>query len=138
MARTPLADRATRRQRPGGPRRWTAADKARHLAAFAARGGTLLAYCAAAGVPRATFTLWQRERRRAAATATRATTAASARRSRARATFARVEVVAPASAPAITVIVRRAGVEAEVSGLDAATVGGVVRAILASGPPCSG
>ena len=130
MPPTLSAGLSARRRRPGGPRRWTAADKARHLAAFAARGGTLLAYCAAAGVPRATFTFWQRERR--------ATTAAQAARrtpSRSRPTFARVQVVAPSPGRGLTVVVRSAGVEAEVSGLDAATVVTVVRALLRPSAP---
>lgn len=113
---TALASRgARRRRRPGGPRRWTAADKTAHLLAFATRGGTIAAYCAAAGVPRATFTLWQREARVAARTARPAR--------RPRPTFARVELVAPPLAPALTLVVRRGGeLAAEVTGLDAATL----------------
>ncbi len=96
---------AVARRRPGSPRRWTAADKTRHRAAFAARGLTIAAYCAAAGVPTATFTLWQREQRRG-------------RRSR----FAQVEVVAPARAEPRTLRVRSPAVEAEIAGLDVAAL----------------
>lgn len=115
----PASRAARRRRRPSGPRRWRAADKTAHLAAFAARGGTIAAYCADAGVPRATFTLWQREARVARKTAP------PGRRSRP--TFARVEVVAPPLAPALTLVLRRgAGLEAEVAGLDAATLAAVL------------
>jgi transposase-like protein len=113
---TALISRGARhRRRPGGPRRWTAADKTAHLTAFAARGGTIAAYCAATDVPRATFTLWQREARVAAGTARPAR--------RPRPTFARVEVVAPPLAPAFTLVVRRgADLAAEVTGLGVATL----------------
>lgn len=100
------------RRRPGGPRRWTAADKTHHLAAFAARGGTIAAYCATAGVPNATFTLWQREQRRS------------------RPTFARVEVTPRVAAEPLTLHLRRAGMEADVTGLDAATLLTVLGALL--------
>ena len=112
-----------RRRRPGGPRRWSAADQTAHLAAFAARGGTIAAYCAAADVPRATFTRWQREARSARGT--------GGRDRRAHPTFARVEVVAAPTAPTLTLLVRRgAGVEVEVTGLGAATLAAVLPAVL--------
>jgi len=112
-------------RRAGGPRRWRAADKAAHLAAFAARGGTVPAYCAETGVPPSTFFAWQREARAA-------TAAAAARRPPP--PFARVEVVPPPARPGITLVVRGpAGREAEVTGLDAATVVTLLRVVLRAG-----
>jgi transposase-like protein len=109
--------RHARRRRPGGPRRWTAADKRAYLAAFATRGLTIKTFCAETGVPRATFNLWQREAR-------------AARRSDAP-SFARVEVRPSSTAPGITMVVRRPGeLEAEVTGLDAAAVVTVLRGVL--------
>lgn len=106
---------APRRRRPGGPRRWSAADKTAHMAAFAARGGSIAAYCLAADVPRATFTLWQREARVARAIVRPVR--------RAPPKFARVEVVAPPRPPTLSLVIRRgAGLEAEVTGVDAATL----------------
>ena len=122
MPLSPPPRGARRRRRPGGPRRWSAADKTAHLAAFAARGGTIAAYCAAAGVPRATFTLWQH--------AARVAHGAGGAVRRPRPTFARVEVMAPPMAPSLTLLVRRrAGVEVEVTGLDAVTLAAVLPAV---------
>jgi transposase-like protein len=123
MSKTRSVRRA-RRRRPGGPRRWTAADKRAYLAAFATRGQTIKTFCAETGVPRATFHLWQREARdarRAPASYSRSDAPA----------FARVEVGPLATAPGITMIVRRPGeLEAEVTGLDAAAVVAVLRGVL--------
>ena len=111
-------------RRPGGPRRWRAADKAASLAAFATCGRSIKAFCAETGVPRATFTLWQREAR-----APRATPAARAQR-----TFARGELAPLPALPGITLVVRGpAGREAEVTGLDAATVVTLLRVVLRPG-----
>jgi len=63
MSDTHPSRRRERRRRPGGPRRWTAADKAAYLAAFATSRQTIKVFCAETGVPRATFNLWQREAR---------------------------------------------------------------------------
>lgn len=103
---TPRPHRRQRR-RAGGRRRWTAADKAAHLAAFTTSGRTIAAYCADAGVSLATFSLWRRDARRA---------------HHEMPTFARVEL-APATDPAgITVVVREpGGRESVLTGLDAAT-----------------
>ena len=114
-------------RRAGGPRRWRAADKAAHLAAFATRGGTVPAYCAAAGVPPSTFFAWQREAR-----AAHATPVSAARRPPP--PFARVEVVPPPARPGLTLVVRSpAGREAEVTGLDAATVVTLLQVVLRAG-----
>ena len=112
-------------RRPGGPRRWRAADKAASLAAFATCGRSIKAFCAETGVPRATFTLWQREAR-----APRATSAARAQR-----TFARVELAPPPpTLPGITLTVRTpAGLEAAVSGLAAATLVSLLQVVLRAG-----
>ena len=123
MSKTRLVRRA-RRRHPGGPRRWTAADKRAYLAAFATRGQTIKAFCAATGVPRATFNLWQREARAARrAPASRGRSDAPA--------FSRVEVGPLPTAHGITMVVRRPGeFEAEVTGLDAAAVVAVLRGVL--------
>ena len=114
-------------RRAGGPRRWRAADRAAHLAAFAARGGTVPAYCAEAGVPPSTFFAWQREARAAPAPP------ASALR-RPPPPFARVEVVPTPARPGLTLVVRGpAGREAEVTGLDAATVVTLLQVVLRAG-----
>lgn len=106
-------------RRAGGPRRWSAADKAAHLAAFAARSVPIPAYCADAGVPPSTLSVWLREARAAR---------------RAPPTFARVEVVPPSAGPGLTLLVRGpAGLQAEVTGLDAATVVTVLRVVLRPG-----
>jgi transposase-like protein len=136
MAQTLPTAVATPRRRPGGPRRWTAADKAAYLAAFATSPLSIKAFCAETGVPRATFTLWQGEARAAA----RAHRDAPPRRRRRKApAFARVKLVPP---PATTtggiggmVLVMRgpAGVEAELSGLDAATLVTVLHAVFGAG-----
>jgi transposase-like protein len=119
MSKT-LQVRRARRRRPGGPRRWTAADKRAYLAAFATRSQTIKTFCAETGVPRATFNLWQREARSARRAPVRGRSDAP--------TFARVEV---ATAPGITMVVRRPGeFEAEVTGLDAAAVVAVLRGVL--------
>ena len=127
MSHTPPFVGQAPARRAGGPRRWRAADKAAHLAAFATRGGTVPAYCAAAGVPPSTFFAWQREAR-----AAHATPASAARRPPP--PFARVEVVPPPARPGITLVVRGpAGREAEVTGLDAATVVTLLRVVLRAG-----
>jgi transposase-like protein len=58
---TALDGRAIRRRQPGRRRRWSAAEKARYLAAFRRSGGTVAAFCRRTGVPRATFTLWRQD-----------------------------------------------------------------------------
>jgi hypothetical protein len=69
-------------------------------------------FCAETGVPRATFNLWQREARDAPA-------------------FARVELGPPSAPRGLTLVVRRpGGLEAEVTGLDAATVVAVMQPML--------
>ncbi|MEP7346606.1 MAG: hypothetical protein ABI877_15150 [Gemmatimonadaceae bacterium] len=109
------------RRRPGGPRRWSAAEKAAHLAAYATRGLGLQAYCTATGVPRATLTYWQRQAR----------ALREARVPRSRPTFARVEVVpSPPAVSGLTMVVRGpAGLAAELTGLDAPTAVRVLRAV---------
>lgn len=118
MSQTLSGDRQARR-RTGGPRRWTAADKAAYLAAFAASPLTIKAFCAETGVPRATFNLWQHEAREAEA----------ARRTVP--PFARVELVPPTSSGGLMMVVRGAGgLEAELTAVDATTVIMVLRALL--------
>lgn len=133
--------RPRRRQRPGGPRRWTEADKAAYLARFAESRLSGAAFCRMMDLPRATFTLWQREARVAAARP------GSGRRSR-YAQFARVALVPGSKAPAtrpragevaaiptmtlpMTVSVRGVtGSAAELTGVDAVTAVEVVRLVL--------
>jgi hypothetical protein len=94
---------------------------------------SIKAFCAEVGVPRATFTLWQGEAR-AAARAQRMTP--SRRRRRKPPAFARVEVVPPLAATTreIVLVVRGpARVEAELSGLDAATLVTVLHAVFGAG-----
>src|SRR6185503_6810393 len=99
MPPTLPSPRRTPGRRAGGPRRWTAADKAGYLAAFATSRQTTKTFCAETGVPPSTFNLWQREAR--AARGGRA----SPRRGDAP-VFARVEL-GPAALPrGITVVVR--------------------------------
>ena len=132
MAQTlPVAVIASRR-RPGGPRRWTAADKAAYLAAFATSPLSIKAFCAEVGVPRATFTLWQGQAR-AEARAQRVVPSRRQRHRRRRPRqapeFARVELVPPPTG-GLRLIVRRAtGLEAELTGLDGPTLVTVLRAV---------
>ncbi|HTR77910.1 MAG TPA: hypothetical protein VMH39_07355 [Gemmatimonadaceae bacterium] len=123
-----------RRRRPGGPRRWTAADKAAYLAQFAESHLSGAAFCRLMDLPRATFTLWQREARAAAGRpgSPRARPAG----------FARVELVpriadptarptGATAGPAMTVVVRGvAGVAAELTGVDPVTAVQLVRLVL--------
>ena len=103
----PIPRPQRRRRRPGGPRRWTAADKAAHLAACATSGRTIAAYCADADVPLATFSLWRREARRVHHEVPM---------------FARVELARAADPAGIWVVVREpGGRESLLTGLDAAT-----------------
>lgn len=99
---------ARRRRR----RRWTAADKAHHLAAFARSGLSIKEFCAQADVPRSSFTLWQHQARMLAK--------GTAPTPRGRPSFAQVEVV-PSVAPAGITLVIRSGqdVVVELAGLDA-------------------
>jgi len=118
MSQTLSGDRKARR-RTGGPRRWTAADKAAYLAAFATSPLTIKAFCAETGVPRATFNLWQHEARETGATG------------RTVPAFARVEQAPPASRGGLMMVVRGAGsLEAELTAVDATTVILVLRALL--------
>ena len=118
------------RRRPGGPRRWSAADKAAYLAAFAKRRLGLTAFCAETGVPRATFTLWQREARAARA----AQTPQTPQTRHDRPIFARVELAPPSAPRGIALIVRGpAGLAAKLTGLDAATALTVLRLVLRPG-----
>jgi transposase-like protein len=134
MAQTLPTAVAALRRRPGGPRRWTAADKAAYLAAFATSPLSIKAFCAETGVPRATFTLWQGEARAAA----RAHRGAPSRRRRKTPAFARVELVPPPPATGgiggmVLVMRGPAGVEAELTGLDAATLTAVLHAVFGAG-----
>jgi transposase-like protein len=106
-------------------RRWPAAEKAALLAAFRTSGQSVVAFCRTAGVPLATFTLWQR----------------TARRSLTQPRFARVALAedpadaAPAVASArlgVRAIVRNeAGATLALEGLDAALVRDLVALLLA-------
>ena len=81
-------------------------------------------------MPRATFTFWQRQARAARAPQrARAPQKSWARRDRP--TFARVELVPPPAPRGITLVVRGpAGLQAELTGLDATTALTVLRAVL--------
>jgi hypothetical protein len=114
---------APRQRRFGGRRRWSAAEKAAHLAAFARSAWTADQFCRARDIPRSTFALWQREAR-----------GAPARRA-ARSRFAAVDVVARpvATAPGAGMVFRvrsPAGVDAELAGLDRATAVALLRVVL--------
>jgi transposase-like protein len=114
----------------GGPRRWSAADKAAALAAFATTRLTLKAFCAKRGVPRATFGFWRREVRAARAPQPSRTPPRSPAR-RDRPTFARVELPPPPPPRAMTLVVRGpGGIEAELTGLDASMVVTMVVTVL--------
>src|SRR5258708_2539470 len=100
-----------RRRRPGGHRRWSAAEKTAHLAAFARSAWTADNFCRARDIPRSTFAVWQREAR-----------GAPARRA-ARSRFAAVDVVARTvptvqAAGMVLRIRSTAGVDAELAGFD--------------------
>jgi transposase-like protein len=121
---------------PAGRRRrqWTAAERTACLRAFAATGQSVTAFCRERGVPRATLTLWR--------WTASASTAAARPADGAGTRFARVEVVthpapraitsaAPPAPVELTLVLRTPdGVEAVVTGLDAAAVA-VLRGVLA-------
>jgi transposase-like protein len=101
-------------------RRWSAGEKAQHLAAFRRSEESVRVFCARVGVPTSTFALWLR--------AARGRPAAAKTPSR----FARVQVVPAAAAPSVTplVVIRAAhGVALEVAGLDVATLVAVLRGV---------
>ena len=124
MPQTNAPTSRSKRRRPGGPRRWTAADRTRYLAAFARSGQAIKAFCAEVGVPRATFTYWQREAR-----ARR--TPDKHRGERKAPVFAQVELVAPAPEPGLSMVVRSpSGIATELSGLDKTTAESIMRLIL--------
>jgi hypothetical protein len=96
----------------------------RYLAAFAKSRRSIQAFCAERGVPPSTFTLWQHEARAAAG-------ARSAPTARATPSFARVEVVSPATPTGITLVVRTGqGVVAELAGLDPMSAVTLLRTVL--------
>src|SRR5579884_706051 len=124
--------RAIHRRQPGRRRRWSAAEKARHLAAFRRSGGTVAAFCRRTGVPRATLTLWRHDERHA-----RGDRGAQQRFGAARgAGFARVEVRpgipdAAATLAGITVRVHApSALTGELIGLDADTALRALRLLL--------
>jgi transposase-like protein len=121
MSETKLARSRTPRRRPGGPRRWSAADKTRYLTEFARSGLSIKSFCAKTGVPKATFNYWQREAREAKSVTRRHKTPG----------FAQVELVPPVASSGLTMVVRSpSGIATEVSGLDRAAVESLVQVIL--------
>jgi len=102
-------------------RRWSAGEKAQHLAAFLRSEESARVFCARVGVPTSTFARWRRAARVRPA-------AAKTRSSR----FARVQVVPAAATTSVTplVVIRAAhGVALEIAGLDVATLVAVLRGV---------
>lgn len=108
------------------------------LAAFPTSGQSAVAFCRAAGVPLATFAIWQREARQSSRQ--------SSRRSPSRASFVRVALatadgdahaaVAAASRPGVRAVVRSvAGATIALDGLEPATVREIVAVLLAADHP---
>ena len=116
-------------------RRWTAAEKAAYVAEYARSRLSIAAFCREKGLSLGTFARWRQGAR----------TGSAGPGSRPPSTpfgFARVEL-APASEPpsawtrhaaadrAITLVVRgRGGLEAEITGVDAATAARMLRLVL--------
>jgi transposase-like protein len=111
MRETLTSGQQQRRRQPGGPRRWTTADKTAYLAAFATSGQTINAFCEETGVPRATFNLWQREARQRPATSPASGSSG----------FARVQLTPGPPVHGVTLLVRTPAFEAELRGIDTET-----------------
>jgi len=128
MARSSRAGRL--RSRVGRGQRWSAAEKARHLAEFARSGLSAAAFVRQTGVPQSTFDLWRSEARQ------RRVKRRPARKPSRPSGFARVEVVRPPSPSGITLVRSPAGVVAELAGLDAASAGSVLDVVLRGSARC--
>jgi hypothetical protein len=102
------------RSRVGRGQRWSAAERERYLAEFAASGLSAAAFVRKTGLPHSTFDLWRSEARR------QRVRPGSVRKKSKTSGFARVAVVRPPSPSGITLVARSAaGVVAELAGLDA-------------------
>lgn len=113
------------RSRVGRGQRWSAAEKARYLAAFAASGLSGAAFVRQSGLPQSTFDLWRSEARRRRRVSRRVP------RESATPGFARVEVVGPSAPSGITLVVRSGpGVVTEFGGLDTASAVSLLEAAL--------
>lgn len=126
MARSNGAGR--RRSRVGRGQRWSAAEKARYLAEFAASGLSGAAFVRQTGLPQSTFDVWRSEARRREVSSHR-----SAREKAGASRFARVELMRLPSPSGITLVVRRAsGLAAEFGSLDGASAGALLKTVLRS------